>query len=86
MDKFEQLGRELLRHKYLYYIKCSPEISDYAYDMLERDYIKLAGDVQHEPTIHLIADWNEKWAGTVVDFPFTHPWAKETAELVDGNL
>lgn len=75
--EFEKLGKEILKHKYLYYIKCRPIISDYDYDMLERKYVLMAQDIAKEPNIHLIADWNEKEAGTIVDFPDTHPWAAE---------
>ena len=41
-EKFDALQRELLRHKKLYYVDCTPEISDYEYDMLERESFKLA--------------------------------------------
>ena len=41
-EKFEQLQKELLRHKKLYYIEDNPEISDYDYDMLERRSFKMA--------------------------------------------
>lgn len=77
MTKFEKLGREIIRHKYLYYIKATNEISDYEYDEMERLYVQLAKNIKKEPKNHIIADWNEKWAGTLIDFPHTHPWAKE---------
>lgn len=32
----------LLEHRYRYYILCMPIISDYEYDMLEREYLKTA--------------------------------------------
>ncbi len=76
-ERFEKIGKELLMHKYLYYIMAQPAISDYEYDMREREYVKLAEKIEQEPSVHLIADWNEKWAGTVIDFPESHPWASE---------
>lgn len=84
MDEFEKLGRELLRHKYLYYVKAEPEISDYEYDMLERKYSRMSLSIKQEPAIHLVANWEEReWTpnnATVVDFPHDHPWAKEIIE------
>lgn len=41
-QEFIDLQKELLRHKYLYYVENKPEISDYDYDMLERKSFKLA--------------------------------------------
>lgn len=40
--EFIALQKELLRHKFLYYVQNTPEISDYEYDMLERQSFKLA--------------------------------------------
>lgn len=81
MDEFEKLGRELLKHKYLYYIKAEPEISDYEYDILEMKYTKMSLTIQEEPEVHLIADWeNKEWLGNngaLVGYPHEHPWAKE---------
>lgn len=39
---FEQIQKDLLKHKYLYYVKSSPVISDYDYDMMENESRKLA--------------------------------------------
>lgn len=85
MTKFEKLGREILRHKYLYYIKMEPEISDYNYDMLEREYVTIARTMKKEPKIHMIANWNDLnhedfslgIVYTYVGFPDSHPWTKE---------
>lgn len=40
--EFLELQKELLMHKYLYYVKAKPSISDYDYDMLEDKSRKLA--------------------------------------------
>jgi NAD-dependent DNA ligase len=40
--KFIELQKELLRHKFLYYVQNTPEISDYDYDILERKSLYLA--------------------------------------------
>ena len=40
MNKIKELEKEILRHKKLYY-SGQPEISDYAYDMLEYQLKKL---------------------------------------------
>lgn len=85
MDEFEIAGKELLRHKYLYYILATPEISDYEYDRLERRYTDMAKKLDTEPEIHLIADWKElhgpdgEWinSAAVVGFSENHPWSEE---------
>ena len=79
-SEFEEMGKQLLKHKYLYYIKAAPIITDYEYDMLERTYTRMAKALKHEPSIHLISDWDElDWLnnGAVVGFPHDHPWAQE---------
>lgn len=79
--KFEELGKELLKHKYMYYRKGEPSLTDYEYDMLEDKYIKMAKSLKKEPAVHLIADWSELaicggfHAACVVGYPETHPWA-----------
>ena len=45
MDEFNELQKELLRHKYLYYELNSPVISDYEYDMLERKSFSMAKEL-----------------------------------------
>lgn len=44
-EEFIDLQKELLRHKFLYYVENRPEISDYDYDMLEEDSFILARDL-----------------------------------------
>lgn len=44
-EEFISLQKELLRHKFLYYVESTPEISDYDYDMLERSSFKMARDM-----------------------------------------
>ena len=41
-QEFINLQKELLRHKFLYYVESRPEISDYDYDMLERSSYQMA--------------------------------------------
>lgn len=46
MEKeFEELQLLLIYHKYMYYEKNTPTISDYDYDMLERKSFKLAQEL-----------------------------------------
>lgn len=79
---FEKLGKTILKHKFLYYIKGEPEVSDYEYDMLEQVYKEMAKNIKEEPEIHLMVDWNEVlndslFASPVIGYPFDHPWSKE---------
>ena len=84
MREFESLGKEILKHKYLYYVKNTSEISDYDYDMLEKEYTDMAKTLENEPKIHLISEWDDlEWLGNngaVVGFPENHPWSKEVIE------
>jgi NAD-dependent DNA ligase len=70
VENFEKLTIELLKHKYAYYILCSPIISDYEFDMLERDWMnlgrKLGVDMDNYP----------HW----VDFDEEHPLAGKAKE------
>jgi len=80
MSSFEKLGKELLRHKYLYYEKGEPEVLDCDYDQLELDYVLKASKLEKEPNDHLIAEWDELgglFASVVVGFPHDHPWADQ---------
>lgn len=85
LHALEIAGKELLKHKYLYYIVAEPAISDHEYDRLEVVYTQMAKEITVEPEVHLIADWNElhgpdgEWItnGAVVGFPHDHPWAAE---------
>lgn len=40
-DRINELTDELLYHRYLYYVLAAPEISDYQYDMMERELRRL---------------------------------------------
>jgi NAD-dependent DNA ligase len=40
--EFTALQKELLEHKYKYYVLNTPTISDYEYDMLERSSFEMA--------------------------------------------
>ena len=87
-DEFEKLGKELLKHKYLYYVKSAPIISDYDYDMMERKYTKMAKELTERPEVSLISDWDElEWLSnaTIVDFPENHPWADGIIKEVEGE-
>ena len=44
-QEFIDLQKELLRHKFLYYVQNTPEISDYDYDMLERQSFRMAQEL-----------------------------------------
>ena len=82
---FLSLQRELLKHKYLYYVKSAPVISDYEYDMLEVKSKKLAkqlgfrADEWEGP-----ADDEKDHVHWMVDFDKEHPMAKQVMEEVDG--
>lgn len=41
-EEFIELQKELLNHKYKYYITNNPTISDYEFDMLERSSFEMA--------------------------------------------
>lgn len=88
LNEFEILGKELLKHKYLYYIKAKPILSDYDYDALEHKYVNLAKELKlmdiAEPSVHMLSDglWEENvgwWTipASKIDFPSEHPWAEE---------
>lgn len=70
LTKFRQLTVELLKHKYLYYVKNRPQITDYEYDMKERDWIKLGTDLGIDMEIY--PNW--------VDFDSKHPLAAEATK------
>ena len=44
-EEFIKLQKVLLKHKYLYYVLSTPELSDYDYDMLERSSFKMAKEL-----------------------------------------
>lgn len=66
----QQAEEEILYHRYLYYVKGRPVLTDYDYDMMERAYLKEFPDsvVINTPGSdsistypkHLIEKWNKK--------------------------
>jgi NAD-dependent DNA ligase len=86
MLEFEDLQRELLKHKYLYYVKTKPIISDYDYDMLEVKSRKLAKQLGFRADEWEGPEENEKdhvhW---MVDFDENHPLAASVIKEVDGE-
>jgi len=82
-SEFFELQKELLKHKYLYYVKSQPIISDYDYDMLEEKSLKFAKKLGFRA---------DKWEGPMlneakhihwmVDFDETHELAKIVIEEV----
>ena len=40
MQSFKSIELLCLAHRYLYYVKCSPILSDYRYDLLESEALK----------------------------------------------
>jgi NAD-dependent DNA ligase len=54
--KIGQLRLTCLQHRYRYYVLCSPTISDFSYDALERE---LRGLVQKYPEVANEACWAE---------------------------
>lgn len=83
---FQELQKELLKHKYLYYVKSAPIISDYDYDMLEDKSLKLARKLGFRA---------DKWEGPeeneaehvhwMVDFNFSHPLANQIISECKNN-
>lgn len=51
MSTVKELRRECLVHRYLYYVLCTPVISDYEYDMLERKLGQLVESSPEEPEL-----------------------------------
>lgn len=67
--KIEKLGREILEHKYRYYILANPSISDTEYDLLEREYKKMLIDAGLDPLEDSIYG--------MVGYSWDHPWSKK---------
>ncbi len=57
-QRFIDLGWKLLEHKYRYYILSKPIISDYDYDMLEKEYEQLAIQLNEPPTVTDMVDFD----------------------------
>ncbi len=58
-EEFIQLQKDLLRHKFLYYEECFPEITDYDYDMLEKKSVKMAQELGFRADTYLGPEDNE---------------------------
>lgn len=86
LAEFEELQRTLLKHKYLYYVKYSPIVSDYDYDMMENQSLIMA---------KLLGFRADKWEGPddnekdhvhwMVDFDYNHRLSKDVMKEVDGE-
>lgn len=59
-EEFIELQKELLRHKFLYYIESIPEITDYDFDMLEKKSLALAKELGFRADSYLGPEDNEK--------------------------
>lgn len=70
-EKFILLGWTLLEHKCHYYIFSNPTISDYEYDLLEKEYESLADFLGLEPS-----------ASNMVDFDMKRPSCKKVYEKI----
>ena len=84
---FDKVQRDLLKHKYLYYVKSAPIISDYAYDMMEKESRELAkqlgfrADQWEGP-----ADNEKDHVHWMVDFDDKHELAESViAEVENGK-
>ena len=86
LSEFHGLQKELLKHKYLYYVKSAPIISDYDYDMLEEKSLKLAKTLGYRADKWEGPEKNEKdhihW---MVDFDPTHPLAQTIIDEVENG-
>lgn len=58
-QRFVKLGWEILEHKCRYYMHSAPSISDYDYDMLEKEYEALGSELGLEPSASDMVDFDE---------------------------
>lgn len=58
-EEFIELQKELLRHKFLYHVQNTPEITDYDYDMLERKSFEMAKSLGYRADSYLGPEINE---------------------------
>jgi NAD-dependent DNA ligase len=83
---FDQIQRDLLKHKYLYYVKSAPIISDYEYDMMENESRKLAKQLGFRADQWEGPEENEKdhvhW---MVDFDENHELAESVIKEVENG-
>lgn len=70
MDKsarYVQLSWELLEHKFRYYVLDNPEIQDFEYDMLEKEYDSLAEELGLPKSASDMVGFNEdRWSCRLV--------------------
>lgn len=66
-NTFKRLTVYLLRHKYLYYVTNAPEITDYGYDMKEREWYKMGLE---------LGELKEGEHTPCIGFDENHPFAK----------
>ena len=79
LNQFTDLQKELVKHRYAYYILDNPIISDYAYDMLEAKSLHMAktlgfrADIWEGP-----AEAEKDHVHWMVDFNFNNPYVDNT--------
>lgn len=79
--EFLELQKELMKHRYLYYVKDNPVISDYDYDMMECKSFELARKLGFRADKWDAPEENEReHVHYMVDFNHNHPLAKEIIE------
>ena len=71
--KVAELSWKILRAKYHYYIKDNPIMSDYEYDMMEREYDNLCNNLGIKPT-----------ASDMVGFDIKRPSCQLVAAKAEG--
>lgn len=76
VSKFMALTDDLLMHKFFYYEKNAPIISDYQYDLKEKDWQRLGTE------IGLVMEEYPFW----VDFDRRHPRAYYAIKLAENRL
>lgn len=54
------LSWKILEAKYWYYYRSEPKISDYEYDMMEKEYEAICVKLNIEPTASNMVDFDEK--------------------------
>ena len=69
-ERIRNLTNLLLFHRYMYYVLAEPIISDYEYDMLEKDLVQLETEYPEfkrpdSPTDTIGADMASAYSGTV---------------------
>lgn len=57
--RFQELGWQVLEHKCRYYVFMRPIISDFEYDMIEKEYDALAKELGVPPTASDMVDFDD---------------------------